>query len=376
MAPPPATQDSPVNRPARSPKPDRGKVNLARQCWGPEPLNVLAPGLALVATVAAVAFVVHQRIPVVSAHIVAVLLGAALSNTGKIPGHFQAGITWAGKKLLRLGVVLLGFRLTIGDIGRLGPRGLGLVVVVVTCTFFGTQWLGKRLGLSAAMSLLVATGFSICGASAVAAMRGVVPEAGDEDVAYAVALVTICGTLAIVVLPAVGPHLGFRGASLGSWIGASVHDVAQTVATASSASANVGKGPVADAIKGSATLVKLTRVVLLAPLVTGVSLARRRRGVDAADREWVGARPPIIPLFVACFLGAIAVRSLGFIPKRVLLDIKNIETLLFAAAMVSLGAGVRFAKLAKVGPRPLILGLSSWVLIAAVSALGVRLLGI
>ncbi len=349
---------------------------LPRQCWGPEPLRILAPGLALVAAVAGVAFAVHERAPVVSAHVVAVALGVVLANTGKIPGHFQAGISWAGKKLLRAGVVLLGFRLTVSDIAKLGPRGLALVIGVVACTFFGTQWFGRRLGLSATMSLLVATGFSICGASAVAAMRGVVPEADDEDVATAIALVTICGTLAILVLPIVGPKLGFHGATLGSWIGASVHDVAQTVATASAASANVANVDVAKAIKGGATLVKLTRVVLLAPLVTGVSLHRRRRGTNTEDREWVGARPPLIPLFVACFLGVIVIRSFGVVSTSTLTRIKDVETLLFAAAMVGLGAGVRISKLKKVGFRPLVLGLGSWVLIAAVSALGVTVLGI
>lgn len=348
----------------------RGRLSrLLESCWGPEPLQILAPGLGIVSVVAATAFGINRVVPVVSALVVAVLLGAILSNIGKIPGHYQAGISWSGKKLLRVGVVLLGFRLTLSDIASLGPRGLGLVVLVVACTFFGTQWLGRRLGLSPSLSLLVATGFSICGASAVAAMRGVTPEADDEDVIYAIALVTICGTLAIIVLPIVGPKLGFSGTSLGSWIGASVHDVAQTIATASA----VG----GDEVKEAATVVKLTRVVLLAPLVTGVSLARRRRvSTGTIDPEWHGTTPPIMPLFVGCFLLAIALRSIGFIPTDVLRIIKIIETLLFAGALVGLGAGVRLAKLAKVGVRPLILGLASWVLIAAISALGVHFIGL
>ena len=146
-----------------------------------------------------------------SALVVAVLLGAIMANTGLVPARCQPGLAWAARKLLRLGVVLLGLRLTLTQIRSLGPKGLGLVVVVVvvvTLTFFATQWLGRRLGLSAPMSLLVATGFSICGASAVAAMRGVTPEADDEDLAYAIALVTLCGTLAIFVLPAASHVLG------------------------------------------------------------------------------------------------------------------------------------------------------------------------
>ncbi len=293
------------------------------------------------------------------------MLGVLLSNTGRIPGPCFAGIQWSAKKLLRLGVVLLGLRLTLTDMWKLGGKGFALVVGVVAITFFGTQWLARKLGLSPALGLLVATGFSICGASAVAAMKGVTPEAREEDVVYSVALVTLCGSLAIVTLPVVGHWLGFDGHTLGSWIGASVHDVAQTIATASAAGG--------DEVKESATVVKLTRVVLLAPMVIGVSLARRRRSTDPAE---LGSRPPLLPLFVGCFLAMILLRTTGVVPTGVLKTAKVIETLLFAAALVGLGVGVRFDKLRRVGPRPLVLGLASWALIAVVSAIGVSVLGI
>jgi uncharacterized integral membrane protein (TIGR00698 family) len=354
---------------------------LYRQVWGAEPLSILAPGLVLVSAAATAAFVIHVLLGSVSALTVAVVLGVLMSNSGKIPGVCFAGIQWAAKKLLRLGVVLLGLRLTLADMGTLGSKGLFLVVAVVSITFFGTQFLARQLGLSPTLGLLVATGFSICGASAVAAMKGVTPEASEEDVVYSVALVTLCGSLAIVTLPLVGKWIGLDGHSLGSWIGASVHDVAQTIATASAAGG--------DDVKEAATVVKLTRVVMLAPLVIGVSLQRRRkaaavinqvpsegsRGVNT-DLHEIGTRPPLLPLFVACFLAMIAIRSTGIIPKSLLSGLKTVETLLFAAALVGLGVGVRFDKLRRVGPKPLVLGLLSWALIAGVSAAGVLLLNI
>jgi uncharacterized integral membrane protein (TIGR00698 family) len=334
-----------------------------RQAWGPESARVLAPGLVLVSVGAGLAYLVNQLVPALSVLTAAVVIGLIATNTGRIPGPCFAGIQWAGRKLLRLGVILLGLRLTLGDIGRLGSKGLALVLVVVTLTFFGTQWLARRLGLSAPLGLLVATGFSICGASAVAAMKGVTPEAKQEDVVYSVALVTLCGSLAIAVLPIVGSLIGFDDHALGSWIGASVHDVAQTIATASAA----GGGEVSEA----ATVVKLTRVVLLAPMVIGVSLWRR-----AHDPSELGSRPALLPLFVACFLGAIALRSTGVLPSGVLRSAKTVESLLFAAALVALGIGVRFDRLRRLGVRPLLLGLLSWALVASVSAAGVALLRI
>jgi uncharacterized integral membrane protein (TIGR00698 family) len=335
----------------------------AHQLWGPEPFGVLAPGLGLLAACAALAYGVHELFASLSVLTAAVIIGVTLTNTGRIPGICFAGIQWGGRKLLRVGVVLLGLRLTLNEMGDLGIKGLALVVSVVALTFFGTQWFARRLGLTPALGLLVATGFSICGASAVAAMKGVTPEAKQEDVVYSVALVTLCGSLAIAVLPIVGPWLGFEGHALGSWIGASVHDVAQTIATASAA----GGGEVSEA----ATVVKLTRVVLLAPMVIGVSLWRR-----AHDPSELGSRPPLLPLFVACFLVAIVLRSTGWLSSDVLNGAKTIETLLFAAALVSLGIGVRFDRLRRLGVRPLILGLASWALVAGISATGVKLLDI
>ena len=156
---------------------------------------------------------------------------------------------------------------------RSGFPGLVVVLLAVTVTFFGAQWLGRRMGVSPDLSLLIGTGYSICGVSAVAAMNGVV-GADEEEAAYAIGLVTLAGSLSIVVLPLLGTILGMTPADFGTWVGGAVHDVAQTVATAST------KG---DAALAAAIVVKLTRVALLAPLVVGVALARRSRTVRLAD---------------------------------------------------------------------------------------------
>ena len=332
------------------------------------------PGLGLVAVVAAVAFavesVVKTNTPIVlSPLVVAVVLGGLISNLGLIPDRCRSGLRFAARSLLRLGIVLLGLQLSFSQVRELGAPGLLLVVFVVAITFVGTQWLGKKLGLSHGLSLLVATGFSICGASAIAAMRPV-SDADDDDMAYAIALVTICGTLAIFLLPAFAEIIGFSGAQFGSWVGASVHDVAQTVATAASGN---------EQTQHAAIIVKLTRVMLLAPLVAGVSFARRRKiarsqMVDENATANEVKLPPLVPLFVVGFLVAISLNSLFDIPKAVLSDAKWIEKSLLASALVGLGAGVDARKLRSIGSRPLVLGLISWLLIATLSAIGVAIL--
>ena len=241
-------------------------------------------------------------------------------------------------------------------------RGDVVVVVgVVVITFFGTSWLGPKIGVSPSLSLLIATGFSICGASAVAAMDGVV-EADEEEVTYSIALVTLCGSLAIVLLPLLRNVVGLQDArQFGAWVGASVHDVAQVIATSSTA----GK----DAVE-SATVVKLSRVVLLAPLVAMMGFWVKR-STSRYTAKVATTKVSAVPLFVVGFLTMIALRTIGVIPEGWLSTLKIIEQWCLAVALVGLGSEVKFTKLFKVGGRPLLLALVSWAGIAVISLLGV-----
>jgi uncharacterized integral membrane protein (TIGR00698 family) len=324
------------------------------------------PGLLFVGVVTFVGFVVHWNFETVSPLVAALVLGVLIGNMISIPEIFVPGQKFAAKKVLRFGIVLLGTQLALKQVVDLGGRELIVVVGVVALTFLGTLWLGPRLGVSKSLSLLIATGFSICGASAVAAMEGVV-EADEEEVTYAIALVTLCGSLAIVLLPLLRNLIGLSDPQLfGSWVGASVHDVAQVIATSST-----GGDPAVQA----ATVVKLSRVVLLAPLVACVSIWVRRSssGLVAKAKKADKTRVSVVPLFVIGFLVMIAVRTTGIIPENLLSKIKTIEQVCLASALVGLGSDVRIAKLIKVGGRPLLLALISWFGIAAVSLIGVRL---
>ncbi|CAN5893849.1 putative sulfate exporter family transporter [soil metagenome] len=316
----------------------------------------LVPGLALVAVGTAIAAVIGGAVGPVSTLVCAVVIGAIIGNLGLAPPVMVPGLEFAAKTLLRAGVVLLGLRLSLGDVGELGVPSLAVVAVTVTATFFGTQWLGRRLGLSRDLSLLVATGFSICGASAIAAVESST-EAEEEEVAAAIGLVTLFGSLAILVLPLLQGLLGLTEVGFGTWVGASVHDVGQVVATASAGG---------SAVVAVAVVVKLTRVILLAPIVAGVNLHRRKDMQSAG-----GTRPPVLPLFVVGFLAMIALRTTGVLPAEVITVVKSIEGWLLAAALVGLGSNVRVDKLRRLGPKPLVLGALAWGLVAVASYGGV-----
>ncbi|HEV7194748.1 MAG TPA: putative sulfate exporter family transporter [Pedococcus sp.] len=318
------------------------------------------PGLVVVAFATAVAFAVAHVVPALNPSTVAVALGAVLANSGLHRARLHPGTRLAGHRLLRISIVLLGLQLSLPQLLHLGAGGLSVVLATVTITLIGTQLLGRALGVSAPRSLLVATGFAICGASAVAAME---PVAGgdEEDTGIAVALVTLCGSLAILVLPALRTPLGLDVSSFGSWVGASVHDVGQTVATA-----NRVPGALSTAV-----VVKLTRVVLLAPLVAGVAVLRRRRAHDESGAA--ARRPPAVPLFVAGFLAAVALASTGILHAVELSAAKSVQQVLLAAALVGLGTSIHLPTLRRTGARALLLGSGSWVLVATVAYVGVRL---
>jgi uncharacterized integral membrane protein (TIGR00698 family) len=355
------------------------RPELFEQVSGPEDRAMtsrcthLLPGLAATAVAVAIAWFVNVRQPAFSPLTCAVLLGALAANLRILPTGAGPGIAFAGKRLMRSGIVLLGLKLALSQVLALGWQTLAVTVAVVLLTFFGTARLGKAMGLSGDLPLLVATGFSICGASAVAAMDGVT-DSEEDDVITSVALVTLCGTLAIVLLPLLQHPLGLGDIQFGRWVGASVHDVGQVVATAQTA------GPAA---LSQAVVVKLMRIAMLAPIVAGVAMARRRRATsvragdasDAANAADAPAttRPPIVPLFVLGFLVMVAVRSTG-IPSTEQVNLsQDAANLLLAAGLFALGTAVDVPKLARTGARALLLALVSWLLIGTIAYVGVRL---
>lgn len=314
------------------------------------------PGLAVAAAAAALAWLVHLAIPAVPLLTLAVAAGIVVAQVPlareALDGVLRPGLAVASRTLLRAGIVLLGLKLSLVDIAGLGWVGIATTVGVVVLAFAGTWALGLALGLPGREPLLVASGFAICGASAIGAMAAAT-RARDEEQAHPVALVTLCGTLAIAVLPALWHPLGLTATGFGHWVGAGVHDVGQVVATAQVA------GSAALAV---AVVVKLTRVLMLAPMVAIAAAIERRRSTDAA-----GPRPAIVPLFIAGFLAAVLVRTFVDVPEPVLAAADLVQTTLLAMALFALGTSVRVAALLHTGWRAAAVGLASWVLVAALA---------
>jgi uncharacterized integral membrane protein (TIGR00698 family) len=300
-------------------------------------------GLAFVAGVVAIAFALGAVVPGASPLLWPVGLGLLAAPLARRARGTDAGVAFAARSLLRAGVALLGLRIALGDLASLGVGGIVLAAGTLAVTFGFTVALGPRLGVPRGASLLVAAGCSICGAAAIAAVRPVT-DADEDDAGRAVAAVGLLGTVAMLVVPLLGLHvLGLGAARTGMWAGASIHEVAQV--TAAGAAVSVA------ALK-TATLVKLVRVVLLAPTV---AVARRGAPCATAARGAAASFPP----FVLAFLAFVLVRSVVSLPHAVLDAAAGASLILLAAGLAGLGLQIRPRSLVAGGARPLILALAA-----------------
>lgn len=309
------------------------------------------PGCIFVAAVATAALLLGNTQNVVGALLIALLFGLFLRNVGLFRPKLRPGVQRATKPLLRLGIVVLGLQLAVPEILALGVPVLSLILGTVVTGFIFTHWLARRLGLSPAAALLYAAGFSICGASAVAGAQSVV-NADDDEVASAIAMVTFYGTAAMLTLPLLSRVFGLTENQSGIWIGLTVHEVAQVVAAG---------GMVGATALAAAAVVKLGRVVLLAPVLTFSSVYWRRRaaagrGEEVSGVESTAPKVPLVPLFVLGFLAMVAVRSVVPLPEEMLIAASLTATWLLAAAMFGLGVGIDVRKLMKTGRRGAVLG--------------------
>jgi uncharacterized integral membrane protein (TIGR00698 family) len=318
-------------------------------------LHGLAPGLGLAAGIGLVATVARQWIGIgaLSPLLLAILLGIVFHNFVGTPTRARPGVRFALRPVLRLGIILLGLQLTAAQIESVGGQGLLIIVATLLGTLMFTKWLGRRLGVDRKLAELIAAGTAICGASAVIATN-TVTEGSDEDVAYAVAVVTVFGSLSIVLYPILAALLPLNPGQFGLWAGASIHEVAQVVAAAFQV------GPAAGDM---ATVAKLSRVMLLAPVVIGLGLIAARRH-PAGGR---GTGRVQMPWFVLGFVALIGVNSLGLVGPEAKSITTTLTSFLLTVALAAMGLETDIGRLRAKGLRPLALGAAAWVFIATAS---------
>ncbi|MDF1605104.1 putative sulfate exporter family transporter [Nocardioides sp. YIM 152315] len=292
----------------------------------------LVPGLALAAAGGSAALLTHAVVPALSPTLVAILLGLLLASRGGVASASRAGLRVASRQVLRVGVALLGLQVVLPELLALGWPVLVVVAGVVVGGIAGTLALARPLGVPPERALLVACGFSICGAAAVAAVDGV-RRSKDEDVATVVSLVVVWGSVAMLALPLGAMALGLPPTAAGAWSGASVHEVGQVV---------VAGGLIGGVALQVAVAIKLGRVLMLAPVLAAISYRSRR----AAE-----VRPRLVPVFLVGFVACGLVRDV--LPGPVLDVASAVQEAALAMAMFALGCSLEPAVLRRTG-RPLL----------------------
>jgi uncharacterized integral membrane protein (TIGR00698 family) len=333
----------------------------ARHRFGQTALAIL-PGLLLASAVAASAYGL-RRLPAMatfSPMILAILIGIAFHNLVGTPAIARPGITFSLRRLLRLAIILLGLQLTITQMIEVGGRGIGIIATTLLATFVFTVWMGKWLGVDRKLTQLIAAGTSICGASAVIATN-TVTNAHDEDVAYAVACVTVFGSVAMFAYPLLPGLLHLDPHAFGLWTGASIHEIAQVVAAAFQDGQKAGE---------FGTIAKLSRVMLLAPVVIALGLIAKNAPVAGTS----SARPPM-PWFVLGFVALVGVNSLIAIPAEAKVWIAAATTFLLSVALAAMGLETDIRKLTAKGLRPALLGALAFLFIAGFSLTLIKLIG-
>jgi uncharacterized integral membrane protein (TIGR00698 family) len=323
-------------------------------------LQAAMPGLLLSATIALAVRFVSDRLGG-PAMLYALLFGMAFNFLTE-DERFASGIRIASRNILRVGVALLGLRITTGEVMGLGWQVLALVVLSVAATVVVGGLIGRAFGLNSSQSILSAGAVAICGASAALAIASVLPSHKDHErnTILTVAGVTALSTVAMVIYPVFVTYLHFDHTTAGIFLGATIHDVAQVVGAGYMISEQTGE---------ISTLVKLIRVACLVPVVITISLLMRRARTPASGKL------PLLPWFLVAFILLVIVNSLGWVSEAAHTVLTPISSWCLLTAVAALGVKTSLKALADVGPAPIGVMVIQTVFLAAFVIGGIALIG-
>jgi uncharacterized integral membrane protein (TIGR00698 family) len=288
----------------------------------------------------------------VSALLLVILLGMLWKSLAPVPAATLPGIRVAQRPVLRWAVAGLGLRLSLPELWKIGLPALVVVCVSTAGALFFGWWIARRLGVAEKLGLLLGVGGAICGASAVVAADTVV-QGDHRDAPLALGVITLLGTIGIALYPVLHHALGMSDFVYGVWDGASLHEMAQVVAA--------GFG-VSDEAARVATVVKLARICLLAPVVLLLGWSLRHQ-----HREAGRARVAPVPWFLLVFLGFAILNSIGALAPPTLEMARRADLWLLCVGMAGVGLQTGFADIRAAGWRPIAAGLAQWIFLATVS---------
>lgn len=331
----------------------------------PSRLRRAAPGAALALAVAAVATVVGRAIPILGAPVAAVLLGAVIASTVRPARRWHGttvGFKLTGGLALQVAVVLLGAQLSLAQAWDVGSSALPVMVGTLAVCFTAAALLGRRLGVEPTLRTLLGVGTAICGASAIAAVTPVL-KPKPATVAYALSTVFVFNVAAVLTFPWLGHALDMGQHAFGVFAGTAVNDTSSVVAAA------VTYG---DEATRTAVVVKLTRALMIIPVVLVLAYVVARRRPEAADQPWPSAIR-LVPWFLVGFVALAALNSAFPFSAGLQSACALASGLLITWALAAIGLSTDLGELRRTGWTPLVFGGLLWIAVSA-SSLGIQAL--
>lgn len=312
------------------------------------------PGVLLSFGIAAVSIFLGDLLPLIGSSVLAIVFGIVLNNSMKLPAIFQEGLSFSGKKLLQYSIIFLGFSMSIGQVSETGISSLRISLITILIAFLAAYLAGRFFKMNRVLTILIGFGTAICGGSAIAAASPIL-EADEEEIALSISTIFFFNILAVFIFPFLGHLLQMSDAFFGTWAGTAINDTSSVVAAGYTYSPSAGD---------LATIVKLSRALMIVPACLIFAAYRYIKSKQSAQKTNL---KQIFPWFIAWFVLASLVSSLGFLPAAVIPYTKFISQWLMAMALAAIGAKVSFKQFKQAGAAPLLTGAFAWFCVAVSS---------
>ena len=329
-------------------------------------------GIIICLIIAIPSYILGTYFPIIGGPVIAILAGMAVAIVLKDKSAFDRGIKFVSKKVLQWAVILLGFGMNLSVVAETGLQSLPIIISTITVSLLMAFFLSKALRIQKNTGTLIGVGSSICGGSAIAAASPVI-GADDEEVAQAISVIFFFNVLAAIIFPALGTVIGFStssGEAFGIFAGTAVNDTSSVTACASTWDSMWGLG---TETLDKAVTVKLTRTLAIIPITLVLAFLRtRKEGTDSKV-----SLKSVFPFFILFFVLASVITTIctAFgVPDSAFTPFKTLSKFMIVLAMAAIGLNTDIVKLVRTGGKPLVLGLSCWVSITAVSLLMQHLL--
>lgn len=324
-------------------------------------------GIIICLIIAIPSYILGTYFPIIGGPVIAILAGMTVAIVLKDKSAFDRGIKFVSKKVLQWAVILLGFGMNLSVVAETGLQSLPIIISTITVSLLVAFFLSKALRIQKNTGTLIGVGSSICGGSAIAAASPVI-GADDEEVAQAISVIFLFNVLAAIIFPALGTVIGFStssGEAFGIFAGTAVNDTSSVTACASTWDSMWGLG---TETLDKAVTVKLTRTLAIIPITLVLAFLRtRKEGTDSKV-----SLKSVFPFFILFFVLASVITTIctAFgVPDSAFTPFKTLSKFMIVLAMAAIGLNTDIVKLVRTGGKPLVLGLSCWVSITAVSLL-------